>query len=82
VARRPRADPAAVASVHHVVEESHTERQTTLLVRVNGHLFDPSWEVRDATLEDIVLGYMSQSPGCQGLEKRPAPEGIRKETLL
>lgn len=57
----PRADPAAVASVHNVVEERHTERQTTLLVRVNGHLFDPSWEVHDVTLEDIVLAYLGQS---------------------
>ena len=78
----PRTDPAAVASIHNVVEERHTERQTTLLVRVNGHLFDPSWEVRDATLEDIVLAYMSQSVGYQGPEKRPALERIRKETLL
>jgi ABC-2 type transport system ATP-binding protein len=78
----PRTDPAAVASIHNVVEERHTERQTTLLVRVNGHLFDPSWEVRDATLEDIVLAYMSRPVGYQGLEKRPTLEGIRKETLL
>lgn len=56
----PRADPAAVASIHNVIEESHTARQTTLLVRVNGHLFDPSWEVHDVTLEDTVLAYMGQ----------------------
>ena len=78
----PRTDPAAVASIHNVVEERHTERQTTLLVRVNGHLFDPSWEVRDATLEDIVLAYMSQSVGYQQPEKRPALGRIEKETLL
>jgi ABC-2 type transport system ATP-binding protein len=54
----PRADPAALASAHDVIEESHTERQTTLLVRVNGHLFDPSWEVQDVSLEDIVLAYL------------------------
>jgi ABC-2 type transport system ATP-binding protein len=57
----PHADPAAVASVHNVIEAGHTERQTTLLVRVNGHLFDPSWEVREVTLEDIVLAYLGQS---------------------
>ena len=56
----PRADPAAVASVHNVVEESHTDRQTTLLVRVNGHRFDRSWEQHDVTLEDIVLAYLGQ----------------------
>ena len=77
-----RADPAAVASIHNVVEESQTERQTTLLVRVNGHLFVPSWEVRDATLEDIVLAYMGQSAARQQLEARLVQEGIGKETLL
>ncbi|HEX9414214.1 MAG TPA: ABC transporter ATP-binding protein [Ktedonobacterales bacterium] len=63
----PRADPAAVASVHNVIEASHTERQTSLLVRLNGHLFDPSWEVREVTLEDIVLAYLGQ-PTASGLQ--------------
>ena len=65
-----------------MIEESHSDRQTTLLVRVNGPLFDPSWEVRDATLEDIVLAYMSQPVGYQQPEKRPALGCIEKETLL
>ena len=55
----PRADPAAVDSVHHVIEASHTERQTTLLVRVNEYLFDSSWDVQEVSLEDIVLAYLS-----------------------
>ena len=41
----PRGDPAAVARVHEVIRESHTERQTTLLVRANGHVYDSCWEV-------------------------------------
>jgi len=77
----PRADATAVASVHNVVEESRTDRQTTLLVRVNGPLFDPSWEVHDATLEDIVLAYMGQSAKCQQPEERSL-ERIGKETFL
>lgn len=56
----PRQDDAAVASVHTVVETSHTERQTTLLVRTNGPLFDTSWEVQEVSLEDIVLAYLGQ----------------------
>jgi ABC-2 type transport system ATP-binding protein len=56
----PRQDEAAVASVHTVIEASHTERQTTLLVRTNGPLFDPSWEVQDVSMEDIVLAYLAQ----------------------
>jgi ABC-2 type transport system ATP-binding protein len=56
----PRTDPSAVASLHNVIEASHTPRQTTLLVRLNGALFDPAWEVRDVSLEDIVLAYLGQ----------------------
>jgi ABC-2 type transport system ATP-binding protein len=56
----PRQDESAIASVHTVIEASHTDRQTTLLVRTNGPLFDPSWEVQDVSMEDIVLAYLSQ----------------------
>jgi ABC-2 type transport system ATP-binding protein len=75
----PRADSAAVASVHNVIEESHTERQTTLLVRVNGHLFDRSWEQHDVSLEDIVLAYLGQRDGADTEEKQPALRGDRRE---
>jgi ABC-2 type transport system ATP-binding protein len=56
----PRQEVDAIASVHTVIETSQTERQTTLLVRTNGPLFDPSWEVQEVSLEDIVLAYLSQ----------------------
>jgi ABC-2 type transport system ATP-binding protein len=56
----PRQDEAAVASVHTVVEASHTARQTTLLVRTHGPILDPSWEVQEVSLEDIVLAYLGQ----------------------
>jgi len=59
--RRDAAALAAVASVHTIVEERHTDRQTTLLVRANGPIFDPAWEVRDVALEDIILVYLGQS---------------------
>jgi len=53
-------DSKAIAHVHDVVQERHTERQTSLLVRTNGHVWDPSWEVHDVPLEEIVLAYMGQ----------------------
>ena len=56
----PRQDEAAVSSVHTVIAASHTDRQTTLLVRTNGPLFDSSWEAQDVSMEDIVLAYLSQ----------------------
>jgi ABC-2 type transport system ATP-binding protein len=66
----PRADPAAIASIHNVVEASHTARQTSLLVRLNGAVFDPSWEVRDVSLEDIVLAYLGQPAIMADLQER------------
>jgi ABC-2 type transport system ATP-binding protein len=56
----PRQDAGAVASVHQVIEQRHTDRQTMLLIRVNGQVFDPSWKVQDVSLEDIVLAYLGQ----------------------
>lgn len=57
----PRTDPEAIASIHDVIEANHSDRQTTLLVRVNGHIFDASWQAHDVTLEDIVLAYLGRS---------------------
>jgi ABC-2 type transport system ATP-binding protein len=55
----PRSEAADVARVHEVVRQRHTERQTTLLVRANGHVYDASWELHELDLEEIVLGYLS-----------------------
>jgi ABC-2 type transport system ATP-binding protein len=64
----PRVDTASVARVHDVIRESHTERQTTLLVRANGHVYDTSWQQYEVDLEDVVLAYMGYAPGTA-----PAP---------
>jgi ABC-2 type transport system ATP-binding protein len=44
--------------VHDVIRESHTERQTSLLVHSNGHVYDSSWELHEVDLEEIVLAYL------------------------
>jgi ABC-2 type transport system ATP-binding protein len=54
----PRCDPAAVARVHEVIRATHTERQTSLLVRANGYVYDACWEVHEIDLEEIVLAYL------------------------
>ncbi|GAC1432931.1 MAG: ABC transporter ATP-binding protein [Chloroflexota bacterium] len=56
----PRRDPAAVEHVHNVIQATHTERQTSLVVRTNGQLWGADWEVHPLCLEDIVLAYLSQ----------------------
>ena len=72
----PRADTASVARVHDVVRESHTERQTTLLVRANGHVYDSSWEQHEVDLEEIVLAYLGYHPG-NGASATSALEAAR-----
>jgi ABC-2 type transport system ATP-binding protein len=62
----PRSDAASVARVHDVIRESHTERQTTLLVRANGHVYDSCWEQHEVDLEEIVLAYLGYRPGANG----------------
>jgi len=59
----PRGDAASVARMHDVIRESHTERQTTLLVRANGHVYDSCWEQHEVDLEEIVLAYLGYQPG-------------------
>jgi ABC-2 type transport system ATP-binding protein len=61
----PRADTASVARVHAVIRESHTERQTSLLVRADGHVYDASWQVHEVDLEEIVLAYLGYGVSLQ-----------------
>ena len=64
----PRSDAASVARVHQVIRESQTERQTTLLVRANGHVYDSCWEQHEVDLEEIVLAYLGYRPGANRWE--------------
>jgi ABC-2 type transport system ATP-binding protein len=57
----PRRDPAALPAGWEVITASHTDRQSTLLVRTEAPIHDPAWTVTQVSLEDIVLGYMSQA---------------------
>jgi ABC-2 type transport system ATP-binding protein len=55
----PRRDPARVSGVAAVVRATHTDRQSTLLVRTDGPGRDPALAVEDVTLEDLVLAYLA-----------------------
>ncbi len=57
----PRHDVDALPRDQHVIEESHTDRQSTLLVRSEGPILDPSWAVERVDLKDLVLAYMGQA---------------------
>jgi len=55
-----RRDPGSLPSGWMVIEESHTDKQSTLLVRTDEPILDPSWNVKPVTLDDLILAYMSQ----------------------
>jgi ABC-2 type transport system ATP-binding protein len=48
-----------------VIEESHTARQATYIVRSSAPIADPQWSVDQPNLEDLVLAYMAQSPALE-----------------
>ena len=67
----PRREPRSLPSGYEVIEQSHTGKQSTFLVRTDQPILDPAWTVRPVTLDELVLAYMGQahdpSPG-----RRPA----------
>ena len=57
----PRAGSESIAGVAKVVRASHTERQSTLLVRRGDGPVDPLWTEHEVTLEDLVLAYLAEA---------------------
>jgi ABC-2 type transport system ATP-binding protein len=56
----PRRDPTRLLADQYVVAASHTDRQTTLVVRTDAPVLDPAWTVSQLGLEDLVLAYMGK----------------------
>jgi ABC-2 type transport system ATP-binding protein len=58
----PRTETDRVPGVAEVIRASHTDRQSTLLARVDGiGPADPAWSVHEVTLEDLVLAYLAKA---------------------
>jgi ABC-2 type transport system ATP-binding protein len=57
----PRRDPGSLPAGQEVITESHTDKQSSLLVRTDGPVLDPAWAVKPVSLEDLVLAYMSRA---------------------
>jgi ABC-2 type transport system ATP-binding protein len=55
----PRRDASSLPSDQEVIEESHTEKQSTFLVRAAGPILDPAFTVTPLSLDDLVVAYMS-----------------------
>jgi ABC-2 type transport system ATP-binding protein len=56
----PRKDITAIQRNHRVVQVTRTARQTTLLVRLNGPVADPAFQVSHVSLEELALGYLGE----------------------
>jgi ABC-2 type transport system ATP-binding protein len=57
----PRRSVERIESGLTVIKATQTERQTRLIVKWGGVVLDPSWEVDELGLEDIILAYMGQA---------------------
>jgi ABC-2 type transport system ATP-binding protein len=57
----PRRDPGTLPAGQEVITESHTDKQSSLLVRTDGPVLDPAWAVKPVSMEDLVLAYMSRA---------------------
>ena len=57
----PRRDPGSLPAGQEVITESHTDKQSNLLIRTDGPVLDPAWAVTPVSLEDLVLAYMSRA---------------------
>ncbi len=57
----PRRDTATLPAGQQVIGESHTDRQSTFLVRSSEPIQDPTFSVTGLNLEDLVLAYMGSA---------------------
>jgi ABC-2 type transport system ATP-binding protein len=69
-----RRDGLRLPSDWGVIEQSDTDRQSTMIVRHEEPILDPAWTVEQLDLEDLVLAYMSRARGDQNA---PTPVGVR-----
>jgi ABC-2 type transport system ATP-binding protein len=60
----PRRDTDSLPPDQQVIEASHTDRQSTLLVRTEEPIHDPAWAVEEVSVEDLVLAYMREETGA------------------
>ncbi|HVV59061.1 MAG TPA: ABC transporter ATP-binding protein [Gaiellaceae bacterium] len=72
----PRGEEDTVTRMHDVIRETRTERQTTLLVRAEGHVYDSRWEMYEVDLEEIVLAYLGYGSAAPGGARHVVDEAV------
>jgi ABC-2 type transport system ATP-binding protein len=74
----PVRDQNTLPADQHVISASHTDRQSTLVVRTDAPVLDPAWTVAGLGLEDLVLAYMERpADPAAGGDRKPALEVLR-----
>jgi ABC-2 type transport system ATP-binding protein len=56
----PRRDRDRLPATQRVISESHTDVQSTFVIRTDAPIHDPAWTVSQLSLEDLVLAYMHE----------------------
>jgi ABC-2 type transport system ATP-binding protein len=56
----PRRDAHRYPSDWQVIQASHTDRQTSLLIRTDSPVLDPAWVATHVAIEELVLAYMKR----------------------
>ena len=64
----PRRPVTEIERSMDVIRVTQTARQSRVLVRTDGPVADPSWEVGEVGLEDVILAYMGRD--ADGVEQR------------
>ncbi len=75
----PREGFESIARSHAVIQASHTGRQSIALVRTTLPITDPAWQIKDVSLEDIVLAYLASQ---EHSHPQLRPIHLMKEVLL
>jgi ABC-2 type transport system ATP-binding protein len=70
----PRRDEKTLPAAQHVISASHTDRQSTLVIRTDQPILDPAWTVSRLSLEDLVLAYMGRAVAPEQNNHRPVLE--------
>jgi ABC-2 type transport system ATP-binding protein len=55
-----------------VIRESHTDRQTTLVVRGRRHVYESHWQPHEIDLEEIVLAYLGRESAAPPMLEWPS----------
>jgi len=71
----PRRDPGRLPASQEIIEETHTDKQSLLLIRTSEPILDPAWAVTPVSVEDLVLAYMRRA-GSAGGARRPGLEVV------